>query len=908
MSDDMLGRNIEHFRFDELLGEGGMGSVYLATDTVLNRQVAIKMMLPHYATNQSFQQRFIQEAQSAARLKHPNIISIFHVSPQQGRLYLVMEYVEQGDLRQYLKQLAEQRQPSDFSTVIHWGRQLADALYYAHQQGMFHRDVKPENILLRPISNPGDSTPILQPVLTDFGLVKLAEGIFLTTAEGPPIGSWPYMSPEQCRGENVDARSDVYALGITLFELVVGQRPYLPKNWPETFRMHTQDAIPSLKSFRFDVALDLENIVTKCLAKDARDRYQTCHELSVALQALQESMTKGSTSTPEAPPYIATVPDYPTQFQPIVPDKRFDQLIILVDSEAPRIITLDQSAFQIGRTLENDIVLPTRKIAISRQHARLERGPSGHYTITDLNSTNGTRVDRRPLPPNDPQPWPPGAFVTIGDYRLYIEPARDQADTDPFQNQGLSEATQIAQPVVDTSFASLMLEPETLVADPGGMATIQIRISNNASQVDHFSLVVDNLPEEWLTIQDAHGIQLMPGQMKNSEVTIRPPRNPSSIAGQHPFRIQAHSHVHDQSVSVVGYLQIRSFHDFRLDLQPRNLINRSAATLTIRNDGNSEGEYVVEASDPQAALDFRFDKRVRVPAGESRSIEVNIARRSRAGDEDNQAIPFEIKVINERGDWQAVPSDIVAGPPGGLAAPANIEADPVSASHESATSHFAFVTDLSPRQIKKTWTYYMETFHLKVTNTGSHVSHYTISMKQDSGLEHQLSKNSLALEPGESKTVNVRVRPRSKTPRQYAIEVIVQPDQGEPKRETAEYIVQADALTSARLASYQPERERGGLFILWFVVHAAWYGYWLVALLGGDLSGGYAAAFILYLVPAIVSIVGLWRWQKWSVGVHALSLLILLLSGAEIGITLAIAAISLIWLYVAIGDNWESFD
>jgi serine/threonine protein kinase len=224
----LLGKTLDNtYRVDALLGRGGMGAVYRARDTVLYRDVAIKVMHPHLTDDPDFQARFLQEARAIAALEHPGIVQVHACRQDQGLLYIVMDYIRGQTLQTWLRRFAQERKivllPESLAII----RQVALALHYAHQKGVLHRDIKPANIMLKP-TDPMLRLPdelAFRPVLTDFGLAKLAAGIALTRT-GTSMGTPAYMSPEQCLGLALDGRSDIYSIGIVLFELTVGRVPF----------------------------------------------------------------------------------------------------------------------------------------------------------------------------------------------------------------------------------------------------------------------------------------------------------------------------------------------------------------------------------------------------------------------------------------------------------------------------------------------------------------------------------------------------------------------------------------------------------------------------------------------------------------------------------------------------------
>lgn len=255
----------------ETIGAGGMAIVIKAHCTLLDRPVAIKILRDQYAANQEFLDRFQREARAAARLSHPNIVSIYDVGQENGKQFIVMEYVPGRNLKEYLR--AEGPLPP--RTVAEIGRQIAAALAHAHQRGIIHRDIKPHNILI---------TPEGQVKVTDFGIARAAAASSLTET-GVVLGSVHYFSPEQARGEPVDARSDIYALGVVLYELLTGKLPFEGDSPIAVALRHLDSDPPSPRTLRPEVPEALEKIILKAMARDPAERYQTAGELQQALKA-----------------------------------------------------------------------------------------------------------------------------------------------------------------------------------------------------------------------------------------------------------------------------------------------------------------------------------------------------------------------------------------------------------------------------------------------------------------------------------------------------------------------------------------------------------------------------------------------------------------------------------------------
>lgn len=278
-----IGRTLSNrYRIDSLLGQGGMSAVYKATDPHLKRAVAIKLIHEHLSTDPSFVHRFENEAAAVANLNHPNIVKVFDFNNDDGVYYMVLEFVKGETLQDRLKRLAENKQHLPLEDALHIGINIADAVHYAHQQGMIHRDIKPANIMLDQRG---------QAILMDFGIVKIIGGDSSTTT-GAVVGTASYMPPEVIRGEMADHRSDIYSLGATLFAVISGRPPYVSDSAMTLMNMHLNTPVPNLRDFRPGVDPRLVSILEKCLAKKREDRYQSAAELSSDLHHILNAPSK----------------------------------------------------------------------------------------------------------------------------------------------------------------------------------------------------------------------------------------------------------------------------------------------------------------------------------------------------------------------------------------------------------------------------------------------------------------------------------------------------------------------------------------------------------------------------------------------------------------------------------------
>lgn len=275
----MIGKTILQYEIIEQLGEGGMGVVYKARDTKLDRFVALKFLTKNVGSSESDRQRFMQEAKAAATLNHPNICTIYDVAEHEGQLFIAMEFIDGETLR-------DRKNNISFKQSIDIGIQVAEALAAAHEKGIVHRDIKPENVMLR-------KDGLVQ--IMDFGLAKL-QGVSRLTREGNTVGTMGYMSPEQVQGFNVDHRTDIFSFGVLMYELISGQSPF--KGMHETaiiYEIVNVDPEP-ITIVKPELPPDLDAILLECLAKEQDERYQSAKEIVKDLRKLKRESSRQTAS------------------------------------------------------------------------------------------------------------------------------------------------------------------------------------------------------------------------------------------------------------------------------------------------------------------------------------------------------------------------------------------------------------------------------------------------------------------------------------------------------------------------------------------------------------------------------------------------------------------------------------
>ena len=329
--DDWIGRVLSKVRIEKLIGRGGMADVYVGRHTTLNRPMAVKILHPHMTVNEDLRRRFRDEAQAVAALRHPNIVQVSDFDVVDDRPYIIMELLEGMPLNEYLRGLHGMGHTLPLDTVSRLMTSLTAALDYAHNRQIVHRDVKPANIVLRvgetPITPQLPLAPDVEPVLTDFGVARIATSTS-ATASGTILGTPAYMSPEQVRGEAVDRRSDIYALGIILYEFLAGKLPFNPEtDTPASILYkHVHEPVPVVPN----VSPSIQRVVEKALAKDRDARYQQAGELAADLAAATSSDADPAAAAP-AVTAVATAPPSSTAAPvPSEPARKLRPSVLLI--------------------------------------------------------------------------------------------------------------------------------------------------------------------------------------------------------------------------------------------------------------------------------------------------------------------------------------------------------------------------------------------------------------------------------------------------------------------------------------------------------------------------------------------------------------------------------------------------
>lgn len=690
----LIGQSLGRYKIVKLLGEGGMGAVFRATDVTLQRDVAIKIMHPHMARDANFRERFLQEARTAARLDHPSIVQVHDFGQEGSLLYIVMNFIKGANLRDMLDDLKAQNTWVPLTEAIGIVNHIALAMEYAHRQGVLHRDLKPSNIMIEP--EPTDELPY-RPVLTDLGLARLMQGQRITQA-GLSMGTPTYMSPEQAAGQSTDARSDVYSLGIMLYELAVGRPPFVISSITEAIRYHTQEPPPPPRSINPDLPVRLEQIILKALVKDPDQRWPNAAALAEALgDFLPKRARGGAPAKTQATPEVPTPTSQPevtavqagagvsllTQYQQSLDQPRGESILqefgqssvnkdtiqIRMPDGSTRDVPFAGASMTVGRVDGNAIVLNTNMV--SRQHARIDFDGT-NYKVTDLNSTNHSFIGNTQLLPGVPEIWMPNQPLRVGDVWMRIVRASEEAPmgTEVGAVSGVGGGHRAAggagAHILRTSTGGgqvgVVMDESVLTVEPGSSVTTGVLLLNQGSVVDHFQTVIEGLPAQWLDLPAV--VQLMPGQQQQVTFTIHPPKTFQSRAGRYNFTVGVVSRNNpNQRVDVRGTLTVLPFSQFQSQLHPQKINAGKTVKVTVNNQGNIQEAFVVSGEDRADALTFEPQQvRIGAPEGQTASAEIRIHAGKRPLLGRTQTYPFTMQISQGKVQPQIHAGELVNKP------------------------------------------------------------------------------------------------------------------------------------------------------------------------------------------------------------------------------------------------------
>ena len=682
---DLVGQTLGNYRIEALLGSGGMGEVYRGVHLHLNRPAAIKVMHANLAADPTFQARFRQEAQAAAALTHPHIVEVYEFGEQDNRYYLVLELVPDGSLRKLLQRRAA-GQSWPLALGLELVRQTAEGLAYAQGQGMVHRDIKPDNLLLRRLAESGQQTDEYTLKISDFGLAKLAEGTGLT-ATGSVMGTPAYMSPEQCQGGALDGRSDLYSLGVVLYEVATGYLPFQAKTLSEAAYKHVHIAPPPPRQARPDLPAALEAVTLRCLAKKPEERYPTGSDLA---QALRKALVNPELATMAPIVPLADPPHLRAAMRTSAPTGTALQAVGAGDTPPPdaadvsnpsrvprvrvqdkdgktlHVVDLSGNGLTVGREQDNDVVL--QQAGVSRHHVRVD-WTDEHATVTDLGSSNGTWMAGVRLLPQAVQPWAAEDALRVGAFWLRLLPPTPPAVAhSPLSATVRATPAEATLPVTTAPLVAggappamnaassnrlgVLLEQETLALTPGQPSVVKVTLVNLGGTVDHLKVQVEGVPAEWVQ-EPGLEVPLNPGAQETVQLIVSVARAATNRAGEYPVQVRALSREYPgEWAGALARWTVLPFNAMTLGLRPSRASGRGRASygVVLRNEGNTPETCQLSAEDDEEKLTYAFaQESVAVEADAAQTVPMTVRGQRRWVGKETPPYPFTIRARTKNG-------------------------------------------------------------------------------------------------------------------------------------------------------------------------------------------------------------------------------------------------------------------
>jgi len=661
-----VGQIIANARLERLLGRGFLGESYLARLTANGRQVVVKVLHDHFTGGAAFRDRFNASVRVAAQVRDPQIVPVEDFGESGGRFYLVVPFYPDGSFRGLL-----QRYQTDLPVprAVAIAKQVAGALAVAHASGLLHRDLKPENVLLTKREGTAGFAGAKAQV-ADFGLTQLAE-VGVTIGGNVAFGSYPYLSPEHCKGTELTAASDIYSLGIILYEAITGGPPFQVKTLGDALNKHLSAEVPKPRSVVPTLPAGLEAVVLRCLAKDPAARFQSAYDLATALGALglpgeiEINVDRPQVAAPGPAPSSGIVvkmklpgqpaSEPPRSAAPPPPAGQPNKWVIKLGDQPsvervaapppaapPPSVPPPAVVFQAPPPASPPPRPPSPPpIRMPDPAAETMLGPppsqppnvplGGQRWQVNLDAPGagpGSGAGLSPLEMTGPLPRPgsdsPGG---LGD--SFVSPSpRPQAPPPPKRKP---------RPGKSSRAVTIVTDPPALTLTPGQPAVVRITIANTSRRVEHYSIAVDVVqgpggsPARWVELPRER-VQLIPEGRTTVPLKILVPRTPESAAGDYEIELSVIGNVSQEVGTAVLTWTVLPYFDTTLTVNPARAWawRKASYTVGLANHGNAMVRCGLTATDEDHALRYHFSQpEVTLDHGVHAAIDLKVRGRLR---------------------------------------------------------------------------------------------------------------------------------------------------------------------------------------------------------------------------------------------------------------------------------------
>lgn len=602
MTEQLIGQTLGRYRIDSLLGTGRTGVVLRAYDPELDQTVALKVIDPRLTQSDDFSAHFEAHAHLLTQLDHAGLVRVFDFGQARALFYLAMELLSGDHLLHMLRELRLEKRWIELPDALPLVRQISLALHHAHQHGLMHLDVRPDNIMFK--QEPSDGLPY-QALLTDLGLDNLPS---LTSAEQWPPMALVYRAPEQLLGQPGDIHSDIYALGVLLYTLATRETPASFKTLAEALDFHQTQSPPSPAIVQPDLPQGVVDVILKAMAKDPADRYADAEAFAADLAQVLSAPESAEPETTDSSAALSA------SSAPAI-------IMIQNPDGTRRTLPMAGTTMTIGRDPDNQVVLDSPNI--SRRHAQISFDGQ-NYRVVDLGSTNGSYLDQIKLLPRRPVLWRAGQILQLGNHRLRLqfggEPAPSPSDQ-PAPPES-SDQAEFPMPGEARGQIEIIVEPDQFRVSPGSRTKGRATIINGQAEADTFRVSVESFQPNWI-LDLPRTIELSPGDRQTLEFTIQPPLSPRTRAGRYRLTMKAASQTTpDRVVSVTRTLTVSAYTQFSTNLWPETLKVGQQGQVIIENQGNTPQGFTITFLSEGDELTFDPpEAHLRIPEGQSATAE-----------------------------------------------------------------------------------------------------------------------------------------------------------------------------------------------------------------------------------------------------------------------------------------------